>query len=334
MSSQTRFRGLFALLAALVMALGIAACGSDDGDDSTSTQATTGTEEESTEAIVENPDNKKVKLTVGSKNFTEQIVLGEIYAQALEAAGYDVSTDLNLGSEQVALDALEADEISGYPEYTSTALTSFFGYAPEDVPNGAGNALQAAQGDFEKKGLVAYPPTPFSSANGVGMLREEAEELGITSISDLEKHQDDLKLYGSPECRQRIDCLAGLEEYYGLDGLRENFTPVDIGVRYEVLDKGDADLSILFTTDAQLFTSDDYVLLQDDKAVLPAGNVTFVANQKAADEAGADFAPTIAKAQSKLSLEVMQELNARVDVDKENPEDAAADYLKEFGIVK
>ena len=100
------------------------------------------------------------------------------------------------------------------------------------------------------------------------MLASKAEELGITSISDLEEHQD-LTLYGSPECRQRIDCLVGLEEYYGLDGLRENFTPVDIGLRYEVLDKGDADLSILFTTDAQLFTSSDYTLLEDDQGVLP-----------------------------------------------------------------
>ena len=180
---------------------------------------------------------------------------------------------------------------------------------------------------------MPYSPTSFSSANAVGMLKEKADELGIHTISDLEDHQD-LKLYGSPECRQRIDCLAGLEEYYGLDGLRENFTPIDIGLRYEVLDKKDADLSILFTTDAQLFTSDDYVLLTDDKKVLPAGNVTFVASQKAVDEAGPDFAETINKVQRDLSLAVMQELNARVDVDKEKPEEAAADYLKEFGYVK
>ena len=324
MSTNPRLRALFALLAALVLALTVAACGGDDDDDSG----------ETTEAssIEENPDNNGVSLTVGSKNFTEQIVLGEIYAQALEAAGYDVSTDLNLGDEFVALKALESGEISGYPEYTSTALTSFFDTAPEDVPGDPQEALDQAQGDFEKKGLIAYPPTPFSSANAVGMLTETAEELGVSSISDLEDHQD-LTLYGSPECRQRIDCLAGLEEYYGLDGLRENFTPVDIGLRYEVLDKGQADLSILFTTDAQLFTSDDYVLLEDDQGVLPAGNVTFVASQEAADEAGPDFGETIEAVQENLTLEVMQELNARVDIDKEKPEDAARDYLVEYGYI-
>jgi osmoprotectant transport system substrate-binding protein len=328
MSTNARFKGIFALLAALVLALAVAACGDDDVDSGGDT-----TSESSSTAIQENPDNNGISLTVGSKNFTEQIVLGEIYAQGLEAAGYDVSTDLNLGDEFVALKALEQGEISGYPEYTSTALTSFFDTAPEDVPGDPQEALNQAQGEFEAEGLIAYPPTPFSSANAVGMLKSKADELGVSSISDLEDHQD-LTLYGSPECRQRIDCLAGLEEYYGLDGLRENFTPVDIGLRYEVLDKGDADLSILFTTDAQLFTSEDYVLLEDDQGVLPAGNVTFVASQEAADEAGADFGETIEKVQGDLSLEVMQELNARVDIDKEDPAEVATQYLEEFGYIE
>ncbi len=130
MRSKTRLRGVLALLSLLVAAVALAACGSDDG---TSTEADS-TAASTDNLIQENPDNNGVKLTIGSKNFTEQFILGEIYAQALEAAGYDVSTDLNLGSEQVALKALENGDISGYPEYTSTALTSFFDTAPEDVP--------------------------------------------------------------------------------------------------------------------------------------------------------------------------------------------------------
>ena len=328
MSTNPRLRALIALFAALTVAFAIAACGDDDESDSGDSGTAT-----SSGAIEENSENNGVSLTIGSKNFTEQIVLGEIYAQALEAAGYDISTDLSLGSEQVALRTLEEGEVSGYPEYTSTALTSFFEFAPEDVPGDAQAAFEETQDDFADRGLVAYPPTPFSSANAVGLLSKTADELGISSISDLEDHQD-LALYGSPECRQRIDCLAGLEEYYGLDGLRENFTPVDIGARYEVLDKGDADLSILFTTDAQLFTSDEYTTLEDDMGVLPAGNVIFIASQEAADEAGPDFAETIEAVQQDLSLEVMQELNARVDVDREKPADAARSYLEEFGYIE
>jgi osmoprotectant transport system substrate-binding protein len=328
MSTNPRLRGLFALMAALVLALAIAACGDDEDDEGDSGDTTT---EASATAIEENPDNNGISLTVGSKNFTEQIVLGEIYAQALEAAGYDVSTDLNLGSEQVALRALKAGEISGYPEYTSTALTAFFDYAPEDVPADGQEAVDEAQADFEAEGLVAYPPTSFSSANAVGLLTETADELGVTTISDLEGASQDLDLYGSPECRQRIDCLVGLEENYGLEF--KSFTPVDIGARYEVLDNGDADLSILFTTDAQLFASDDYTILEDDQSVLPAGNVTFIATQEVADEAGPDFGETIEMVQENLSLEVMQELNARVDIDREKPADAARSYLEEFGYI-
>ena len=266
-----------------MLAFGIAACGGDDDDDGDSGEETT---EASATAIEENPDNNGIALTIGSKNFTEQIILGEIYAQALEAAGYDISTDLNLGDEQVALKALETGEISGYPEYVDGADLVLPVRARGRAQRCPG-CLRGVQDDFEAEGLVAYPPTPFSSANAVGLLTSTAEDLGVTSISDLEGQSQDLDLYESPECRQRIDCLVGLEENYGLEF--KSFTPVDIGLRYEVLDKGDADLSILFTTDAQLFVSDDYTILEDDQGVLPAGNVIFVAGQEAADEAEPDF---------------------------------------------
>ncbi len=326
MTTQPRLRALFALLIAAVLALGVAACGGDDDDDGD------GGGDTSANLIEENPDNNGVQVTVGSKNFTEQYILGEIYAQGLEAAGYEVKTQLNLGSEVIALRALEDGEIDAYPEYTSTALTSFFKTPPEDVPGDAQQAFEDSQQEFEDKGLTAYPPTPFSSANAVGLLTERADELGVSTISDLEGKSEDLTLYGSPECRERVDCLIGLEDDYGLQF--KKFTPVDIGLRYEVLDKGDADLSILFTTDAQLSESDKYTILEDDKGVLPAGNVLFVARTETVDEAGPDFGETVEAVQSNLTLEVMQELNARVDIDKEDPSEAAQQYLKEFGYVE
>src|SRR4029450_5138578 len=99
-----------------------------------------------------------------------------------------------------------------------------------------------------------------SRTTGSSSSRSRRSTSDRTKISDLEGKSQDLTLYGSPECRQRIDCLVGLEQNYGLEF--KSFTPVDIGLRYEVLDKGDADLSILFTTDAQLFVSDDYTILE------------------------------------------------------------------------
>jgi osmoprotectant transport system substrate-binding protein len=327
MTTSARLRALLAAIAALTLALGVAACGGGDGTDTTGGGGGGG------KAIVSNPDNGKVSLTIGSKNFTEQIVLGEIYSQALEAAGYKVKSDLNLGSETVALQALKKGELSGYPEYASTALTSFFGVDPEKVPADAQAAYKEANADFKKEGLVAFPPTPFASANAVGTLKTTADKLGLKTVSDLQGKSQDLSLYGSPECRQRIDCLLGLEKYYDLKF--KSFTPVDIGLRYEVLDKGQADLSILFTTDAQLAAQKDkYVILEDDKHVFPAGNVIFVTDPATVKEAGPDYEATIVKVQQGLSIPVMQELDARVDIDQETPEQVASEYLKESGYVK
>jgi glycine betaine/choline ABC-type transport system substrate-binding protein len=325
---KVRWRALLTLLAALAVAVAVAACGDDD-DEGNGGGAGGGA---ATQQIQSNPQNGDVTLTIGSKNFTEQIVLGEIYAQALEAAGYKVEKKLNLGSELIAKKALEEGEITGYPEYVSTALTSFYGVAPGQVPGDPEQGADQAKAEFEKDGLTSFAPTPFASANAVGTLRETAERLGLEKVSDLMGESQDLTLYGSPECRQRVDCLVGLQGPYGLEF--KEFKPVDIELRYTVLDRGQADLSILFTTDAQLAAeADKYVILEDDKGVFPAGNVVFVTDQATAQEAGPDYQETIELVQSGLTEEVMQELDARVDIDRETPEKVAGDYLREAGYI-
>lgn len=344
---------LVMLIAALALAVGISACGggsSSSSSESTEAEspATEETGEETTEeepaeegeeaeagaeAIASNPENAKVSLTIGSKNFPEQEILGEIYTQALAAAGYKAKSDLSLGSETVALKTLKAGQISGYPEYASTALTSFFGLEPEEVPSDATEAWEKANAEFEKEGLEAFEPTPFASANAVGLLKSTAEKYNLKTISDLEGVSEKLSLYGAPECRQRIDCLAGLEKLYGLKF--KEFKPVDISLRYKVLEQGQADLSILFTTDPQLAAeSNKFVILEDDKEVFPAGNIIFVTSKKVAEKAGPDYEKTILNVQKGLTLEVMQELDARVELEKQTPKEAAAAYLEAAGYVE
>lgn len=328
-TDQTRVRVLLAALAALALTLGIAACGG--GSDTSSSE--TSEEGGSGSAIQSNPENGKVSLTIGSKNFPEQEILGEIYAQALTAAGYKVKSALNLGSETVALKAVKTGQISGYPEYASTALTSFFGLEPEEVPSDATEAWEKANEEFEKEGLQAFEPTPFASANAVGTTTATAKKYGLKTVSDLEGVSEKLSLYGSPECRQRIDCLAGLEELYGLKF--KKFVPIDIALRYTVLEKGQADLSILFTTDPQLSAEKDkFVILEDDKEVFPAGNVIFVTTKKVAEEAGPDYEKTILQVQEGLDLKVVQELDARVELEKETPKAAATAYLESAGYIE
>jgi osmoprotectant transport system substrate-binding protein len=320
-----------AFAAVLALALGAAACGSsDNGGSTSSTSSTASTSSAQSAAITSNSANAKTTLTVGSKNFTEQKVLGEIYAQAFRAAGYTVKTALNLGDEKTALAAVKSGQISGYPEYTGTALLSFLNVPAAKLPSDPTAAYDQVKAGLAKEGIEAFPPTPFTSSNEVGLLKTEADKLGVTKISDLKSKASKLTLYGSPECRTRRDCLLGLEEVYGLKF--KKFVPVNIDQRHEVLTSKQADLSIVFTTDPQIKRNNE-VLLQDDKGMFPPYNSTFLIKQSVADAAGPDLAKTIDLVNKNLTADVMQELNARVDLDKDTPEQAAQAYLKQFKLI-
>ncbi|MFN2616809.1 MAG: glycine betaine ABC transporter substrate-binding protein [Thermoleophilaceae bacterium] len=311
--------GLLAVLM-LVSALALAACGGDGNKKSGGGSA-----------IVSNSANKKTKIVVGSKNFTEQKVLGEIFAQGLTAAGYKVSKQLNLGDEKVQFKALKARKIDAAPEYTGTALGSLFGVASNKIPKSSATAFNQAKADYAKQGFTAYPPTPFTSSNEVGVRQETARKYKLSKISDLKPVAGKLTLYGTPECRQRLDCLLGLQKVYGLKF--KKFVPVAIDLRHEVLKKGQADVSIVFTTDPQN-KRDKVVLLKDDRSMFPPYNSTFVVRDKTVKQAGPDLAKTVAKLEKGLTAPAMQELNARVDLDKKTPAEVAGEYLKEQGLVK
>jgi osmoprotectant transport system substrate-binding protein len=329
---MSRRRFIPALAALLALALGVAACGgSDNGSSSSASSSTPSTSTaQAAAAIKHNDANAKTTLTVGSKNFTEQKVLGEIYAQAFQAAGYSVKKALNLGDEKTALKAVKTNQISGYPEYTGTALLSFLKVPAKDIPTDEGQAYDQVKAGLAKQGIEAFPPTPFTSSNEVGLLKKKADELGVKKISDLKDKAGQLTLYGSPECRTRLDCLLGLEKVYGLKF--KKFTPVDIDQRHEVLTSGQADVSIVFTTDPQIKRNNE-VLLEDDKGMFPPYNSTFLMKKSTADAAGPDLAATIDAVNKGLTADVMQELNARVDLDKDTPEQAAQAYLKQFKLI-
>ena len=320
-------RLLLALLLIALSAFIVAGCGEDEEEPT----ATPTSESSSSAGKIQRDDaNSEVQLTIGSKNFTEQKVLGEIYAQGLEAAGFSVNKDLNLGDEKTALAALKSDEITAYPEYTGTALLSFFGKSADELPKDPQAAYEEAKAGFEAEGLVAFPPTPFTSSNEVAVTQATADELGLKTISDLDGKSQDMVLYGSPECRQRLDCLLGLQQVYGLKF--KKFVPVAIDQRHEVLSSGRADISIVFTTDPQIQRENE-VLLEDDQGMFPPYNSTLVMKQETADAGGESLSKTIDLIQEQLTDENMQELNARVDLDKKDPAEVAKEYLSETGLI-
>jgi len=320
------------LLMLLVASLALAACGDDDDDDGGGGDGGAATQEESGGSGIQSDEaNSGTTITVGSKNFTEQKVLGEIYAQAFEAAGYTVEKQLNLGDEKTALAALEGGDIDAYPEYTGTALLSFFGVQADKLPKDPNAAYEQAREGFAEKNLTAFEPTPFTSSNEVAVTQETAEENDLRTISDLEPVAGEFTMYGSPECRQRLDCLLGLQEVYGLEF--QKFVPVDIALRHEVLTKGQADVSIVFTTDPQI-ERENFVLLEDDMDMFPPYNSTLVMRNEIAEQGGAAMEEVVTMVNEGLTDEAMQELNARVDLDKQTPEEVAGAYLSETGLVQ
>ena len=316
-------RKLVVQVAVVLCVLGAVACGGDDGgDESRRTRLPAG-------AITPDRDNARTTITIGSKYFTEQQVLGEIFAQALAAAGYRVATRLDLENEQRALALLEDGSIDGYPEYTGTALVSFCGADAGRLPNDPALAYRATRRCLGRKGLTTFPPAPFSTSLQVAVPEETARRLGLRTISDLIPHGQEFVFYGTPECQVRTDCLRGLRRVYGIRFRR--FAGVDPVERHDVLRRRDDAVSIVYATDPQNRRA-NIVLLDDDRGMFPPYNSTFVVRDEVAEAAGPDLASTIAKVQPGLTDEVMRELNARVDFDRESPRAVALSYLRESGL--
>jgi glycine betaine/choline ABC-type transport system substrate-binding protein len=337
--TRSSIRILFTVLAVIALGLVAAACGSDSSSSDTTTPATTSTQaagsgdipasEKAANTLKPVQGASGVSLKVGSKNFTEQFILGEIYTQALQAAGYKVKKDLNLGSELIAYKALRQGAVDAYPEYTGTSLTSFFKVKIADVPKDPAKAYQDAKADYAKVGITALPTTPFENTYRMAVTKKEAAALGNpTKISDLKGKSQNMVVNGFPECRQRIDCLLGVERGYGLKFKR--FLPGEN--KFQILDNGDADIAFVFTTDGPL-SSGKYVILDDDKHIFPPYNISFTVRDSTAKKLGPEGQKVITDVQRYMTEPIMQELNARVDIDKEEPAAVAADYLKNFGFV-
>ena len=327
-------RALLALLAVFVLAVGVTACGEDEeegGGSGQSGQAQQDGGGAAVEQITADPANKGKKVTIGSKNFAEQYILGEIYAQALTAAGFDVKKELDLGAEQVAFKALKNGTVDAYPEYTGTALTSFYKVKTDEVPRDKNQAFEQLQGELKGDKIVGMPLTPFENTFRVTSTVKTKEELGnpTTLTQVAEKAGSGKSISGFPECRQRTDCHLGLKQKY-------NWTPkfVSSEGKFEDLDAGQADFTFGFSTDGELTLKEKYATYEDDKKLFPPYQVTLLTRQEAVDRLGPNFQKIIEQVQSQMTEANMQELNSRITLDKQEPEQVARAYLKESGYIK
>ena len=318
-------RIILAVVAAALVSLVAAACGGGGGGGG----GGEGGGQTGNEPIARDPANASKKVIIGSKNFPEQFVLGEIYAQSLTAAGYDVEKQLNLGSEVVAFKALKGGDVDAYPEYTGTVLTTLKNVEAPDVPDEPQAAYDQTKQEVRADKITALPPTPFENTYRLGATKETAQRLGVRTTSELAPKAKDLTITGYPECRQRLDCYVGVQRTYGLKF--KDFVASE--QTYEVLDQDEAQIGFLFTTDANLATG-KYQTFEDDKKFFPPYNVSLLMRDEAVKRLGPGAQDVVERVQKPLTNEAMIELNSRVVLDKQEPEDVAKQYLQAEGFVK
>jgi osmoprotectant transport system substrate-binding protein len=316
------------------IALLAAACGGDqlEGGDDT---ATDGDEETTIEAGSESLEG--ATITVGSKDFDEQLVLGNISKLLLEDAGATVNDQINLGGTDASRAALETGEIDHYWEYTGTAWISFFGET-DPIPDRVEQYEVVRDRDAEESGLYWLEPSPFNNTYGIAYQADAADDLqNVSSISDLgdllESDPDLVTLCVETEFNARDDGLPGMEEHYGFDIPSGNVTVLDTGVVYSATaDRDPCNFGEVFTTDGRVAAL-DLVVLEDDEAFFPLYNVSPVFVESVYEQYGQTLADLYEPVTAALDDETMAQLNARVSADGERPDAVAQDWLTENGFI-
>jgi osmoprotectant transport system substrate-binding protein len=271
----------------------------------------------------------QVPIRVGSKDFTEQLILGEMYAQILEGAGLPVERKLNLGGTPVAQAGLLNGDIDLYPEYTGTGLVTVLKLpVPKDA---AVTAYPIVAGAYRQKfKLVWLQPAPMNNSQALVVTRETADRLGLQTISQLVPQTQSLTLIGPPEFAAREDGLPGLRRVYG-DFQFKQFIPVDSGLRYQALLSGQADVAVGFATDGEIAAS-KLVVLKDDRQLFPPYQVAPVVRQQTLT-AYPQVRGLLDALAPKLTDEVMQQLNFAVSGKQQEPAAVAREFLAKVGLL-
>lgn len=266
-------------------------------------------------------------VKIGSKNFTEQFVVTEIYAQALEKAGVEVERRLNLGATLVAHTALTNGEIDLYPEYTGTALAAV---VKGDLSGSAEKIYGEVKDYYEKNlKLTLLEATKINNGYAIITLPETAEKYKLKTLTDLGPASKDLTFGAEAGFGERKDGLPGLKQTYGIE-FKEFKIFAKLGIRYSALTSKDLDVSYGFATDWQI-SENKLVVLQDDKNLFPPYYLVPVVRQDTLTK-NPKIAEVLNKISPLLNNENMRELNAKVDRDKEEPADVAAEFLEAQGI--
>jgi len=269
-------------------------------------------------------------IRIGTKNFTEQYILGELYSQALKAKGIMVENKGKIGSTEITHRALAAGALDMYPEYMGVLLSEIADKI--DRPKSSAEAYKIAQDYEERAGMTLLQASPFSNANVLVVKPAFARSHGLRSIADLKRLKGPVRLAAFPEFRNRYEGLTGLRRRYGLRNLKL-LALEDGKARYPSLDSGKVDVTVGFTTDGQL-SGDGYVLLTDPRGVFAAGHAAPVIKRDVLEAHGPGLAATIDAVTAKLTTAIMRRMNKAVDIEGQKPAEVAARFLRMHGLVR
>ena len=267
------------------------------------------------------------QVRVGSKNFTEQFIVAEIYAQALEAANIKVERKLNLGGTLIAQKALEEKQIDLYPEYTGTMLLVVLKQPVMTDPKAVYDKVKA---EYATKGLVLLTQSPMNNTYNMVVRPETAAQYKLETLSDLARVAGQLKLGAGPEFRDRADGLPGLKAKYGME-FKEDLQ-MAIGLRYQALSGKQIDVVNGYATDGMI-SSLKLKRLKDDKNLWPPYYLVPVVRAEAL-AANPQIAEVLNRVSALLDEPTMAEMNYKVDGEKEEPKDVARAFLKAKGIAR
>jgi osmoprotectant transport system substrate-binding protein len=267
---------------------------------------------------------------VGSKNFTEALLLGEVYAQVLEDNGLPVRRRLDLGGTEIAMEALERGEIDLYPEYTGTALLVILKAQPH------GDAVQTfdfVRRQYESRfGLTWLDPAPMNNTQALATTGAVAARYGLRTLSDVAVKAPQLRLGAVPEFVKRPDGLPGLQRVYGGFEFKQ-IRLIDFGLKYSALLAGDVDIVVAFGTDGAII-ADKLVVMQDDKHLFPPYQVAPVVRVETL-HAHPQIAPLLNAVAPLLTDDVMRTLNNQIDgPQKLEPADVARSFIKAHGLIQ
>ena len=310
-----------ALWAGIVVALsiGLAACGSSKSSSVSSSTSTPA-------VAASGPGVGKPAVTVGDKNFSEENILGALYAQALQAKGYKVTLKDNVGSSEIIYKALTAGQVDMYPEYTGVLLSAVAGQSRN--PTSATTAYDQAKAFVEKRGLTLLNYTPFFDSNALATSPSYASQHGLKSVADLKPLGRSVKLGAPPEFATRFEGLPGIKREYGVN---PTFVPIAIELSYKALEGGQVNVQNVFTTDGQLL-GNKFTLLADPKHVFGFQNVAPVVRRSVLAAEGPAFAETLNKVSSLLTIKAIQQMNAAVSIDKQTASSVVQQFLHANGL--